>query len=120
MYTTLLNSILNDLNASASGIGAAEVISSDGMPLASALPGHLNEDGVGAMSAALLSLGHKAAKELNWEDIEQVVIKGRQGYAVMTLAGKETILTVMAKPEADLGLIFSDVGRAVENISATL
>jgi predicted regulator of Ras-like GTPase activity (Roadblock/LC7/MglB family) len=38
----------------------------------------------------------------------------------MTHAGKEAVLTVMAKPNAKLGLIFLDVKRAAESIAALI
>jgi predicted regulator of Ras-like GTPase activity (Roadblock/LC7/MglB family) len=38
----------------------------------------------------------------------------------MTYAGSESVLTVLAKPNAKLGLIFLDVKRAAENIAELL
>jgi hypothetical protein len=49
--------------------------------------------------------------------LEQVLIKGGNGYVLMTGAGSEAVVTVMAKSNAKLGLIFLDVKRAAENIA---
>jgi predicted regulator of Ras-like GTPase activity (Roadblock/LC7/MglB family) len=38
----------------------------------------------------------------------------------MTYAGEEAVLTVLAKPNAKLGLIFLDVRRAAESIAEML
>jgi predicted regulator of Ras-like GTPase activity (Roadblock/LC7/MglB family) len=52
--------------------------------------------------------------------LEQVLIKGAKGYVLMTYAGAESVLTVLAKPNAKLGLIFLDVKRAAANIADLL
>lgn len=72
---------------------------------------------MGAMSAAMLSLGDRTAQELARGTLEQVLIKGSQGFVILTGAGKEAVVTVLAKPNAKLGLIFLDVRRASESIA---
>ena len=117
MRADMLNSILNELNGTSADIEASGVISTDGLMMASQMPAELDEDRVGAMSAAMLSLGDRTAQELSRGRLEQVLIKGENGYVLMTGAGNEAVVTVMAKPKAKLGLIFLDVKRAAENIS---
>jgi len=46
-----------------------------------------------------------------------VLVKGGDGYVVMTYAGLESVLAVLAKTTAKLGLIFLDVKRAAESVS---
>jgi len=116
----MLTSVLTELNGTSADIQASGVISTDGLMMASVLPAGLDEDRVGAMSAAMLSLGDRTAKELARGTLEQVLIKGALGYVLMTYAGEEAVLTVMAKPNAKLGLIFLDVKRAAESIADLL
>ncbi len=120
MRADMLKSILNELNGTSADIEASGVISTDGLMMAAVLPQGMDEDRVGAMSAAMLSLGDRTAQELERGGLEQVLIKGNRGYVLMTHAGKEAVLTVMAKPNAKLGLIFLDVKRAAESISAMI
>jgi predicted regulator of Ras-like GTPase activity (Roadblock/LC7/MglB family) len=117
MRADMLDSILNDLNGTSADIEASGVISTDGLMMASRLPAGMDEDRVGAMSAAMLSLGDRTAQELARGGLEQVLVKGATGYVLMTHAGTEAVVTVMAKPNAKLGLIFLDVKRAAENIA---
>ena len=49
-----------------------------------------------------------------------MLIKGAQGYILMTHANTDSVLTVVAKPNARLGLIFLDVKRAAEAIGKIL
>jgi len=116
MRSEMLNSILSDLNGSSADIEASAVLSTDGLMMASMLPGGMDEDRVGAMSAAMLSLGDRTAEELARGALEQVLIKGARGYILMTHAGNEAVVTVLAKPNARLGLIFLDVKRGAESI----
>jgi hypothetical protein len=116
----MLDSILTELNGTSADIEASGVISTDGLMMASQLPAGMDEDRVGAMSAAMLSLGDRTAQELARGSLEQVLVKGQTGYVLMTHAGNEAVVTVLAKPNAKLGLIFLDVKRAAENISSLI
>lgn len=120
MRSDLLVSILTELNGSSADIEASGVISTDGLMMAAVLPASMDEDRVGAMSAAMLSLGDRTAQELVRGDLEQVLIKGAIGYVLMTYAGSEGVLTVLTKSSAKLGLIFLDVKRAAGRISEML
>ncbi|CAI8950448.1 roadblock/LC7 domain-containing protein [Methylocaldum szegediense] len=120
MRSELLVSILSELNGASADIEATGLVSTDGLMIAAVLPATLDEDRVGAMSAAMLSLGDRTAQELTRGELEQVLIKGKSGYVLMTYAGKEAVLTVLAKPNAKLGLIFLDVKRAANNIAELL
>ncbi len=120
MRSDLLTSILTDLNGSSADIEASSIISTDGLMMAAMLPAGLDEDRVGAMGAAMLSLGDRTSQELARGALEQVLIKGDNGYVLMTHAGSEAVLSVLAKPSARLGLIFLDVKRASEAIGKLL
>ena len=75
----LLDRALTSLLAQAPEIEAAAVVSFDGLPMASALPASMDEDRVAAMSAALLSLGERAAEGLGRGELSQVYIEGETG-----------------------------------------
>ncbi len=117
MRSNMLNTVLSDLNGTSADIQASGVVSIDGLMIAAQLPASMDEDRVGAMSAAMLSLGDRTAEELERGDLEQVLIKGKDGYVLMMHAGDDAVVTVLAKPTAKLGLIFLDVKRAAENIA---
>ena len=120
MREDMLASVLSELNSTSADIEASAVISTDGLMIAAVLPQGMDEDRVGAMSAAMLSLGDRTSSELGRGELEQVLIKGDNGFVLMTHAGDDAVVTVMAKPKAKLGLIFLDVKRAAENITQML
>lgn len=90
-------------------IEGAALVSSDGLMISSQLPSNFDEDRVAAMSAALLTLGERAVDELEKGVPEQVTVKGDKGYIILTSAGSEAVLVVLAKPEVKLGLIYLDI-----------
>jgi predicted regulator of Ras-like GTPase activity (Roadblock/LC7/MglB family) len=92
----------------------------DGLTIASALPAHVEEDRVAAMSAAMLSLGERIATELGRGTLDQVYIRGGSGYVVLMSVGAEAVLTVLAHEQAKLGLLFLDMRRAAEDLSNIL
>ena len=120
MRDEMLLSILNDLNGTSADIEASAVISTDGLMIASVLPATMDEDRVGAMNAAMLTLGDRSAQELGRGELEQVMVKGAKGYILMTYAGDEAVLSVIAKSSAKLGLIFLDAKRAAASIAQVL
>ncbi|NSW51242.1 MAG: roadblock/LC7 domain-containing protein [Anaerolineae bacterium] len=108
---------LRDLQASSPDIEASAIVSVDGLSIASSLPQDVEEDRVSAMSAAMLSLGERIASELGRGVLDQVYIKGEDGYVVLMAVGEEAVLTALAHKNAKLGLIFLDMRRAVEDIA---
>jgi len=116
--TELMVNRLKELQASVPDIEASAVVSVDGLIMASALPADVEEDRVSAMSAAMLSLGERIAGELGRGTLDQIYIRGSEGYVFLTSVGEEAVLTVLARPDAKLGLVFLDIRRAAEDLSA--
>lgn len=110
----MLQEKLRDLQASSGDVEAAAIVSVDGLSMASLMPAGIEEDRVSAMSAAMLSLGERIASELTRGELEQVNVKGENGYVILTAVGEEAVLTVLARKDARLGLILLDVSRAVD------
>ncbi len=118
--TQRLNVLMKNLTTSTPDIEAASVVSVDGLVMASALPTDVDEDRLAAMSAAMLALGERTVRELAKGELEQVFVRGTEGYIIMTGAGEEAVLVVIANKDAKLGLIFLDVKRAAEEILSIL
>lgn len=114
--TEMMVDRLRDLQSGTPDIEASAVVSVDGLIMASSLPSGVDEDRISAMSAAMLSLGDRIASELNRGILEQVYIKGSDGIIVLMAVGDEAVLTVLARAQAKLGLIFLDMKRAVEDL----
>jgi uncharacterized protein len=99
---------------------ASALVSLDGFTMASALPEGMEDDRVGAMSAAILGLGERAAVELGRGALTQVFIEGENGYIMLIAAGDRAVLTCIAAVEAKLGLVLYDMRDAAETIAEIL
>ena len=111
---------LRDLQASSTDVEASAIVSVDGLTMASALPSEIEEDRVSAMSAAMLSLGERIATELGRGKLDQVYIKGQSGYVILMSIASDAVLTVLARDQAKLGLLFLDMRRAAEDLEELL
>ena len=111
---------LRDLQASSEGVEAAAIVSVDGLSIASSLPAGIEEDRVSAMSAAMISLGERISSELGRGMLKQLYVKGENGYVILNAIGEEAVLTVLARREARLGLIFLDIARTVQDLGNPL
>ena len=114
--TELMVDRLRELQASSRDVEASAVVSVDGLTIASSLPREVEEDRVSAMSAAMLSLGERIANELGRGALNQVYIKGQNGYVVLMAVGEDAVLTVLAREQAKLGLLFLDMRRATQDL----
>jgi hypothetical protein len=115
--TELMTERLRYLQTSSTDVEASALVSVDGLIMASALPPDVEEDRVSAMSAAMLSLGERIAMELGRGMLDQVYIRGDDGYVLLLDVGEEAVLTVLARKEAKLGLVFLDMKRAAADLS---
>jgi uncharacterized protein len=107
---------LKALSMNTPDIEASAVVSVDGLIMASALPADVEEDRVSAMSAAMLSLGERIANELRRGQLDQVFVRGEDGYVILMAIGEEAVLTALAQSRAKLGLVFLDMRRTANEL----
>ncbi len=118
--TEMMVDRLRDLQAGTPDVEASAIVSVDGLIMASSLPSSMDEDRISAMSAAMLSLGDRIAEELRRGRLQRVYIEGAEGIIVLMAIGEEAVLTVLARSQAKLGLIFLDMRRATEDLERLL
>ncbi len=118
--TARLAGRLQELQINTPDVEATILVSVDGLAMASSLPGGTEEDRIAAMSAAMLSLGERIASELGRGLLDEVYVKGERGYVVLRAVGEEAVLTVLARQQTKLGLLFLDMRRASADLAAIL
>jgi predicted regulator of Ras-like GTPase activity (Roadblock/LC7/MglB family) len=111
---------LDALMSESREIEAAALVSLDGFLMGSALPAGMQEDRVGAMSAAILGLGERAAAELGRGTLSQVFIDGEDGFVVLMAAGGQAVLTCLAGERGKLGLVLYDMRQTAAEIAEIL
>jgi predicted regulator of Ras-like GTPase activity (Roadblock/LC7/MglB family) len=115
-----LAAALDEFIHSSPDVEAAAVVSFDGLPMASALPDELEEDRLGAMSAALLSLGEQAALGLGRGMLGEVFVEGEHGFVFLMSARDQAVLTAVAGRSAKIGLMLFEMRRAADRIGRAL
>ena len=118
--TQRLTARLRELLASTPEIEGAAIVSPDGLIIASVLAPPAEEDRVAAMSAAMVSLGERIAQELGRGVMEQVYVKGNNGFALLTAAGPQAVLTIIAHSEARLGLLMLELRKVIADLQELL
>lgn len=116
-------SILGELNGSSKAILASSLLSKDGLPMATLLPDSpapgLDEDRIGALSAALMSCGRNTMADWVGSDLDWLIVVGAAGSVLMTRVDSERILTALIAPRVDAECLFPDLRRAADSIRAT-
>ncbi len=117
-----IEKILESLTESVEEIEAAVVVGVDGLPIAAKLPEEYDETLLAAMSAALLTVGERAASDLGKGALSQVFAQGSTGAVIMVAAGPDSVLMVSTNTEtlAGLGLVFINMERAAKKIAKKL
>ncbi|KDN11934.1 hypothetical protein BGI40_00345 [Snodgrassella communis] len=116
MKYDFIESVLKNLN-STPDITSSAVISTDGLPIASALQSGMDEDRIGAMAAALLSLGNRSAKEVLKGTLDNTIIHTDKGYMLLFQASEAILLTITTTHEAKLGLVLFEAKRALKELA---
>lgn len=116
----LLAAALDRFLAVSPDVEAAAVVSADGLPMASALPPDVQEERLAAMSAALLTLGERAAAGFGKGDLDQVFVEGNTGYVVLMAAGAHAVLVTVTSRSAKVGLVLFEMRRVATQVDEIL
>ncbi len=119
MIVASYDEILAQLHENSFEITASALLTKDGVMLASRLPSE-KEDILAAMSAAVLSLSNRMSEELLGNFCERITIKTHLGYVFVAAATNDIVLTVLAHPEARIGMIFHDIQNASRQLQTLI
>ncbi|HEY9651075.1 MAG TPA: roadblock/LC7 domain-containing protein [Coleofasciculaceae cyanobacterium] len=115
-----LGHILKNFVTATADVEGVAVVTPDGLPLASNLPGNMDEERVSAMSAAMLSLGERIGMELVRGSIDRIYVEGDEGFSILTSCGEEAVFLVLANKAAKQGVLMLEIKRALGELKATL
>ncbi|MCP4657589.1 MAG: hypothetical protein GY856_19460 [bacterium] len=115
-----IDDLLRVFSTSTPDIEGTAIISNDGLMIASRLSAGFEEERVGAMAAAILSLGERSSQEMGRGELEQAYVQGKDGYVLLSRVTEDTLLMVLTTRKAKLGLVFLDVSRLLTAIRKVL
>ena len=108
--------VLQNFVTTTADVQGSALVTPDGLPLASSLPGGMDDERVSAMSAAMLSLGERIGKELVRGDIDRIYVEGSEGFSILTKCGEEAVFIVLAGKAAKQGVLMLEIKRAVSEL----
>ena len=115
-----LDTILNDFERNIPQVQATAVVSTDGLVIASRLPAEVEEDRIGAMGAAILSISTRSGGELERGEMVRVLIEGTEGYILIRSVGEYAILVTLVEKNVRLGLLFFEVNKCIKLLTEVL
>lgn len=120
MGVSTIGGILQNFVSATENVQGAALVSPDGLPLASVLPGAMDEERTSAMSAAMLSLGERIGQELARGNVDRIFVEGDNGYGVLVGCGDDAVLLVLASSAAKQGMLMLDIKRTVAELKSAL
>ena len=115
-----LGYILKNFVSTTADVQGAAMVTPDGLPLASSLPGGMDEERVSAMSAAMLSLGDRIGKELSRGNIDRIYVEGEEGFSILTSCGQDAVFLVLAGRAAKQGVLMLEIKRTIEALKPAI
>jgi predicted regulator of Ras-like GTPase activity (Roadblock/LC7/MglB family) len=112
-----IEKILQELTAKPIGIQGVALVSSEGQPIIP--PIGMDKNSVLIMAGSMLYLSKSTQDELNWQAIEIVSVRAREGHVILAKCNCEVYLLVKAG-KALSGLLEGEINRAVEKLQAEL
>lgn len=115
-----LNGVLDQFENNVPHVEATAVVSIDGLVIASRLPSGIDEERMGAMGAAILSISHRSGEELNRGNLQRVLIQGDHGYMMIRSVGEDAVLVVLTGSRVKLGMLFYECKQCVAKLTAII
>jgi hypothetical protein len=114
-----LGYILGNFVSTTSDVQGAAMVTPDGLPLASSLPGGMDDERVSAMSAAMLSLD-RIGRELARGEIDRIYVEGVEGFSILTSCGEDAVFLVLAGKAAKQGVLMLEIKRTLGELKSAL
>ena len=111
-----LDAVLNDFERNVPHVEATTVVSTDGLLIASRLPDQVEEERVGAMGAAILSISNRSGAELDRGEMLMVLIEGTNGYLLIRSIGDVAILIALVDKKVRLGMLFFECKQCIKKL----
>lgn len=112
-----IHNILANLKAAHDGVEGCILVTAQGLPIDSAIESNADEDLISAMTASISSVSERVTRELGKGQINNISILGEHGYIILLDVDAKAVLTVLAKTNANLGLILLLSKRSCDRLT---
>lgn len=111
-----LNEVLDQFEKSMPAIEATALFDLDGLVIASRLQGGVDDQRIGAMAAAILTISNRSGAELERGTIQRVLVEGDNGSMVIMSVGQEIVLVALVGKQVKLGILFYECRQCILQI----
>lgn len=112
----IVNKVLNEIEKNVPNIEATAVFDTDGLVIASRLPGRADDEVIGAMTAAILSISNRSGEELEMGKMKRVLVEGDAGSIIIMSVGSDFVLVTLVGENVKLGILFYELSRCVSQL----
>jgi predicted regulator of Ras-like GTPase activity (Roadblock/LC7/MglB family) len=114
----LIAETLQKLLQQSTDVQGAAIVGNDGLVYSANVPEkELDENIVGAASAAILGLSRRSVNQLKRGGFSQTLIQGDNGNIIVTRLSDETLFVGLTPKEVNLGMAFAEVRDFASKLS---
>jgi uncharacterized protein len=108
--------ILRDLLNRNPHISGLILVTEDGLPIVSMLPDNHDAERVSGLNSVLLNIGINSSNELKLGSVEQLMIRGTNGYLIVSSVSRGANLLVVTDKEVVLGAVFHFMKKVIKQL----
>jgi hypothetical protein len=112
--------ILRDAEQSVDGIQGVAVVSTDGLPMASAVETKMGEAELAALASSMLSIGSTAMDNLKKGELDSIYVKCDKGYILLRYSGPLAVVLFITEENARLGPLLLELKRTATRLEDML
>lgn len=117
----ILADTITELLKDSADIEGAAVVGTDGLIYAAKVSqSDLDENMVGAVSAAIFGLGSRSVKQLKRGTFNQIIIQGKDGYIIVVGLHEDMLFVGLTDTSVNLGMALAEVRELTTNIRSVL
>jgi len=117
----ILNDALAELLSDSTDIEGAAIVGTDGLVYAADVPiRDINEEMVGAISAAVLNMSRRGVNQLKRGEFTRTMIQGTLGNLIVAEINEETLLVGLTRKSVNLGMAFMEIRTMTEALGELL
>lgn len=112
--------ILKEAEQSVDGVQGVAVVSTDGLPMASAVDAKIGEAELAALASSMLSIGSTTMDNLKKGELDSIYVKADKGYILLRYSGPLAVVLFITKEDARLGPLLLELKRTAARLEDML
>ncbi|MFW9983207.1 MAG: roadblock/LC7 domain-containing protein [Candidatus Odinarchaeota archaeon] len=112
--------ILREAEQSVDGVQGVAVVSTDGLPMASAVETKMGEAELAALASSMLSIGSTAMDNLKKGELDCIYVKCDKGYILLRYSGPLAVVLFITEENARLGPLLLELKRTAARLEEML